>query len=146
MNKIRITESALRRIVKESVRKVLSDHTVNEGFGNWVKAGVNGLSDMRKYTEGPTKSKLVNFTNNVARDKKHMDYSDDYNKYIKYVRDYDSPYAKNLRAKMMLTNRLLDDSPELRKHYRSDLIKSTEDIKRAEKVRDERIRRKKYGY
>lgn len=85
---IRLTESELRQIISESVRRVLNESIendeLNEGFGNWLRAGVNGLSNLRSYSQGPSTSKLVNFTSNVGRNKRHLDDRDTVQKAREY--------------------------------------------------------------
>ena len=73
--RIRLTESDLHRIIKECVNHVLMESTdisdietndeLDEGFGNWIRAGVDALSNTGAYTQGQSNSKLCNFVDNV---------------------------------------------------------------------------------
>ena len=71
-NRIRLTESQLHSIIKECVTSILNEE-IDEGFGNWFQAAADGLSNMGKYSQGPTNSKLTNFAKNVAGQKQYYD-------------------------------------------------------------------------
>lgn len=80
---IRLTESDLHRIIKECVNHVLTESTdmsdidtneeLDEGFGNWIRAGVDALSNTGAYTQGQSNSKLCNFVDNVRGRKQNYD-------------------------------------------------------------------------
>jgi hypothetical protein len=85
--KIRLTEGDLHRIIRNCINEVLNEiesENIDEGFGNWVQAGINGLSDIKNYSQGPSNSKLVNWTDNVRRAKQNYDDLDTVQKAQKY--------------------------------------------------------------
>ena len=80
---IKLSESDLHRIIKECVNHVLMESTdmsdivtndeLHEGFGNWIRAGVDALSNTGAYTQGQSNSKLCNFVDNVRGRKQNYD-------------------------------------------------------------------------
>lgn len=45
---IRLTESDLHRVIKESVKKVLSKDVVKEGAMDWVRGGIDAMSQKQR--------------------------------------------------------------------------------------------------
>lgn len=92
---VRLTENDLHRIIKQCIAEALEsepcnfngnsedddefteeDNELTEGFGNWLRASADGLTNMKNYSQGPYKSKLVNWFSKVGREKQHMDDND----------------------------------------------------------------------
>lgn len=85
--KIRLTEGDLHWIIRNCINEALNEiesENIDEGFGNWVQAGINGLSNIKNYSQGPSNSKLVNWTDNVRRAKQNYDDLDTVQKAQKY--------------------------------------------------------------
>lgn len=134
---IKLTESDLHRIINQCVNEALdeldynNEQEIEEGIGNWVRAGINGLSNIKKYSQGASNSKLVNFADNVRGEKNDMDDIDAINKANKY--EYQN--APSIRmAKARLDMR--------RGHY--DASQNYLDAKRSKEKSDSRRNLKDY--
>lgn len=107
---VRLTENDLHRIIKQCITEAMEDEPCNfnanseeddeltEGFGNWLRASADGLTNMKNYSQGPCKSKLVNWTNNVGRAKQNYDDMDTTQKAHKYGYE-DTPEVQKAQAR-----------------------------------------------
>ncbi len=89
---IKLTESDLRNLIESTITEAMED----EGIGNWVRAGVDALSNPKAYSQGATQSKIYNFANNVRRAKQHYDDGDDIQRAQKYRCDNTPEMQKKL--------------------------------------------------
>ena len=99
MNKklIRLTESDVHRIVKESVEKILagatSNENIHEGFGDRFRGAINGFSQgnnsmMQNDEDAQELSSWVNFAQNVLK-------ANDPNDYRAFIERFVNAYSKH---------------------------------------------------
>lgn len=148
MNKklVRLTESDLHRIIKESVNKVLNeriiDEEIDEGFGNWVRASIDGLSNIGNYSKGSSNSKLVNFTDNVSRTKQHFDDVDN----VQRARKNGFEDASKIRmAKARMKSHRYPGQPEVSQERNREHALEYLNAKKANDRYNDIMKAKKYG-
>ena len=84
---IRLTESDLHQMVKEAVNKILKENMEGEGFGKWIRAGVDAASKKQRTNPQLQPYKGGKFGDSIgnwwSRTKQNAQFEDDMN----YVND-----------------------------------------------------------
>lgn len=77
---VRLTESDLHRIVKESVNRILTENIENEGLGKWVRAGIDAASEKQRtnphlqtYKGNHVGDSIANWWSRTKRNAQHED-------------------------------------------------------------------------